>query len=134
MDIFNKFFLEKEIKDVLGVLDELSLEFKDYAYFENVRDLVKKIILKNKNEIIKIINEQNISPRRTACSWINNVAGDSLEGGQYHVYRGVLNFVGEAYLKIYDKSTDILLEVGEMSKESAEQHKQDIRACIKRAG
>jgi hypothetical protein len=82
----------------------------------------------------QIMHEQNISPRRTACSWINNVAGDFLESGQYHIYRGALNPVGEAYLQIFDKSTDILFEVGDMTKERAEQHKQDMRKCIQGVG
>ncbi len=90
-------YLEKEIKAILGVLDELDFEFKDFWYFDDVRNLVEKIILKTENEIIKIMREQNISPRRTACSWINNVSGDLLESGHYHVYRGVLNTVGKAY-------------------------------------
>ncbi len=134
MSFLNNPLLEKEIKAVLGVLDELDYEFKEFFCFKDVRNLAEKIIIKNKNDIIKIMHDQDISPRRTACSWINNVSGNFLESGQYHVYRGVLNHIGKEYLKIFDKSTDMLFEVGDMSKERAEQHKQDMRKCIQGVG
>ena len=134
MGIFGKLFLEKEIKAVLGVLDELDFEFSEFLHFNDVRSLAEKIILKNQHDIIRIMREQNISPRRTACSWINNVSGDILESGQYHVYRGVLSPVGDAYLKIFDRSTELLSQVGDMSEEQAREHKQGMRNRIQKVG
>lgn len=134
MGIFDKLFLEKEIKAILGVLNELDFEMAEFPHFDDVRSLAEKIILKNKHDIIRTMKEQNISPRRTACSWINNVSGDFLESGQYHVYRGVLSPVGNAYLKIFDRSTGLLSQVGDMSEEEAKEHKQNIRNRIQEVG
>lgn len=104
--------------------------------FENVRKTVEEIIMKNKEKIREIMTRDNISPRRTVYSWINNVSGDMLESGQYHIYRGVLNPMGQGneLLKIFDISTDKLVEVGDMSKDKAEQHKKNIRNCISSIG
>lgn len=128
--------LEKEIEAVLGVLDELVLEFKEYSIFEDVKKSAEKIIIQHNVEIKKVMAKNNISPRRTAYSWINNVSGDMLESGKYHIYRGVLNELtgGDDLLKIFDISTDKLVEVGDMDKDKAEQHKKNIRDCIRSLG
>lgn len=136
MTLFKKMFLEKEVKAVLGVLDELDFEFKEYSSFENVKKIAEKIIINNKEKIRKIMARDNISPRRTAYSWINNVSGDMLESGQYHIYRGTLNPMGPGneLLKIFDVSTDKLVEVGDMDKDKAKQHKKNIRNRISSVG
>lgn len=134
MNIFNTLFLDKEIKAVLRVLRELDIEFDKYLFFENVRDQAERVIIKNKNYIKEIMLKDNISPKRTAYSWINNVSGDMLESGQYHIYRGVLNQTGNDLLRIFDISTDKLVEVGDMDKDKAKEHKQNIRSCINSVG
>lgn len=134
MGIFNNLFLDKEIKAVLQILHEIEHEFENNLSFGIVREQAERIILKNKDKIKQIMVKENISPRRTAYSWINNVSGDMLESGQYHVYRGVLNIAGNELLKIFDISTDKLVEVGDMDKNHAEKQKTNIRSSIKSVG
>jgi len=56
-----------------------------------VKKQAEKTILDNKDSIKLVMIECDISPRRTAYSWINNVSGDMLESGEYHIYRGILS-------------------------------------------
>jgi hypothetical protein len=110
--IFRKLFGNNEIKAAYGVLDEAChmLNNKDF-------DLVRKYIdndLKNHSEyIIKLIKD-GTSPRQWAYSSIANIAGDLLETGQYHIYRGVLNPLksGNNLLKLYDDALDELVKMG----------------------
>ena len=78
--------------------------------------------------------KNNISPKRTAYSWINNDSGDILESGEYHIYRGTLNQTGDELLKIFDISTDELVKLGDMDKEKAYKQKENIRENIKSIG
>ena len=79
-----KLFLSKEIKAILYILDELCYEFNKDLSFEMVKKQAEKTILDNKDSIKQVMIERDISPRRTAYSWINNVFGDMLESGEYH--------------------------------------------------
>lgn len=132
--MFENCFVSKEIKGVLGVMDELELEFDKFSVFPEVKRLVEKIITKNADHITKIMREQNIKPRRTAYSWINNVSGDMLESGRYHIYRATLTPIGEQLLTIFDISTDRLAELGDMDSNKASEHKGAIRKNIKTVG
>jgi hypothetical protein len=134
MNIFSKWFLGKEIKEILGAIDALAVDFTKYSSFDNVKHLAEKVILKNKEDIKRIMLRDNVSPIRAAFSWINNISGDMLESGQYHIYRGTLDLMGKELLEIFDISTDKLVEVGDMNKDRGEQHKQDIRRRIKSVG
>jgi hypothetical protein len=134
MNFFSRCFLGKEIKGILGALDALDVEFTQYSYFDNVKRLAEKMILKNKEDIKRIMLRDNVSPIRAAYSWINNVSGNLLESGRYHIYRGTLDMMGKELLDIFDISTDKLVEVGDMNKDRAEQHKKDIRRNISSVG
>jgi len=129
-----KIFLSKEIKAVLSILDELYYEFDTYLSFKMVKKQAEKMVLANKGKLKEIIIKSNISPKRTAYSWINNVSGDMLESGEYHIYRGMLNQTGDELLKIFDISTDELVKLGDMDKEKAYKQKENIRENIKSIG
>lgn len=132
--MLKKIFASKEVKAVIDVLNELALEFKEFTMFRDVRIQVEKIVLKNAKHITKVMIEQDIKPRRTAYSWINNVSGDMLESGQYHIYRATLSPMGQELLKIFDISTDKLVELGDMDKAKASEQKEAIRKNIKTVG
>lgn len=129
-----KLFLSKEIKEVLLTLKYMGNKFDNFTSFGIVRNNAEKIILKNKDMIKEIMTENNISPERTAYSWINNVAGDLLESGKYHIYRETLNQTGNELLQIFDLTTDELVKLGDMTKEKAKQQKGNIRENIKQIG
>ena len=132
--MLKKFFVSKKVKAVLSALDELDLEFNKFEIFQDVRNQAKKRILKNSEHINKVTIEQNVKPIRAAYSWINNVSGDMLESGQYHIYRATLNPIGTQLLRIFDISTDKLLELGDMDNAKACKHKEAIRHNIKTIG
>lgn len=133
--MFKEIFVSKEIKAVLGVLDDLDSEFNKFLMFPEVKIRVKETLLKNDKYISNIIIEQDIKPLRTAYSWINNISGDMLESGEYHIYRGTLNpTTGGELLQLYDISTDKLLELGDMDKAGACKHKEDVRRNIASTG
>ena len=129
-----KIFLSKEIKAVLSILDELCYEFDTHLSFEMVKKQAEKMVLANKSKLKEIMIKNNISPKRTAYSWINNVSGDMLESGEYHIYRGTLNQIGDELLKIFDISTDELVKLGDMDKERAYKQKENIRENMKSIG
>ncbi len=125
---------EPEIKLILDALNGIKNEFSNYFYFETISEYTVKRILANKLQIVTIMKRENISPRRIAYSWLNNVAGDLLESGDYHVHRGVLTPIGEEYLRIFDKTTDYLIAEKAFDSKYAQQHKQNIRERVKLVG
>jgi hypothetical protein len=126
-------FVSKEIKAVFTALDEIG-EFNDLLFYNDVKQQVGKILIKNNRDFTSIIKRDGIIPIRTAYSMINNVSGDMLETGRYHFYRGSLGSIGIQLLKMYDISTDKLIEYGEMDSKQATKHKEEMRKIIKSIG
>jgi hypothetical protein len=131
MNMFSKWFLEKEI---IAILSDIDAEFNDYSIYGTIKYHAEKRILKNRKEIIHRMRRDNRSPRMAAYAWINNVSGDMVASGLYHIYRGTLCMTGKELLKIFDVSTDQLVEDGEMTKDRGEQQKVGIRESINSIG
>jgi hypothetical protein len=93
------------------LLRELYSTEKEYNIpcFNVIRDILEQVIKENPQEIMEFINSKNGTIREWVHSAIGNVAGNLLERGRYHVYRGVLDSTGNYLLEIYDKSYEILL-------------------------
>lgn len=134
MSFLNSLFLEKEIKAVIGALLELEYEFKVNPFYEDVKSLSEKIILTSKTEILALMKNKNRTPRHIALSYINNISGDFLESGKFHTFRGVLNNTGNGYLLIFDKSTDLLISIGDKDIGTASEHKKNMRDRINEVG
>lgn len=131
--MFCRMFVSKEIKAVFTALDEIG-EFNGLLFFNDVKQQVEKILIKNNRDFTSIIKRDGILPIRTAYSMINNVSGDMLETGRYHFYRGALGSIGIQLLQMYDISTDKLVEYGEMDSQQASKHKEEMRKIIKSIG
>jgi len=54
-------------------------------------------------------------------NFIVQVVGDRLESGNYHVYRGVLNFEGKLYQQIFEHAINTMTASGEYTKEWADE-------------
>jgi len=134
MSVFGKAFLDRETKAILEALEGMTAVFGRLLFFEDVRKQAEKVILGNKTKIREIMLANNISPKRAAYTWVNNVAGDMLESGQYHVYRGVLNQMGNDLLNIFDETTDELCRMGEFDEAFAAQQKGMIMQSIASVG
>lgn len=134
MIILKKLFAPKEVRGVLGVLDEAECRF-DCPAFKMIRNIVEKAVLANSDDVAKKIRN-GLSPRQSAYSMIANVAGDHVESGQYHIYRGVLNplCMGGDLLQIFDAAVDEMVTIGAVDMEDAEKQKKDIRENMKTVG
>ena len=134
MKFIKKILAPKEIKAVLGVLDEASYTFNSVA-FQLVRDNIEKMILAQPHKFVDVI-QKGMSPRQWVYTAITNIAGDLVESGNYHIYRGVLNPLGDGYslLKLFDASIDQLTQIGVLDAKDAKKQKAAIRDNIKSVG
>jgi len=142
-----KFFLHKEVKTALDILDKADREFynRDYKLirghiersrvFQLIRDHIEKILFAHSNEFSEKIR-QGASPCHWVYRTIANVAGDLVESGNYHIYRGVLNPLepGEELVEIFDMAVDKLVEMKVLHPEQAKKEKGTLRENIKSVG
>jgi hypothetical protein len=134
MSFFKKIFGGDEIKAAIGTLDEAKISLNNPAY-SIVRAEIDKVLNRHASELKNII-ANGTPPRQWAYSAIANVAGDLLESGQFHLYRGVLNPVGHGQdlLKLYDTALDELVKMGAMSSSSTDTEKKALRNNLKSIG
>jgi hypothetical protein len=123
-------------RDIL--LNELNIAEKEYNNnsFYVIKEIMENGINKQYKEIIELINNSGRSPREWFYSVIGNKAGDLLETGRYHAYRGSLNIVGNDLLAIFDKSYDLLLQINarDIDIEFVNEQKETLRSNIKQMG
>ncbi|MBT6048894.1 MAG: hypothetical protein HOG49_19020 [Candidatus Scalindua sp.] len=122
----------KEVCSALDILDEAEYKL-DSPAFEKVQEWVKLSIQENISDVVRIIRKEQ-PPRHYVYSMIANASGDWLESGDYHMYRGVLNPMGEGMLKLFDTTVDELVLIGACDKEFAKEQKKGVRANIKKVG
>ena len=129
-----RIFQPKEIQIFLSLLDELSIEYNSVS-FELVRKVVEEHVLERSGEFIEMIRD-GVEMRQWLVGFCSNIAGDMAESGKYHLYRGMLNPLGEGkdLLKIYNKLIDELLRMGEIESEFAKTQKEVIRENIRDVG
>lgn len=130
----NRLFAKKELKTTLGVLGEASCTFDNPAY-ELVRSKIEEVINEKPNEIVNLI-QGGTPPRQWIYTAIANLAGDLVQSGEYHMYRGVLNplGLGKDLLRLHDSAIDELVRIGVVDSNSAATAKKAIRENIKEVG
>jgi len=145
--MFKKFFPPKEVKIALVILDDAEREFcnRDYQLtrghiernkvFQSVRGLIEKILFAHSDEFSEKIR-QGASPRHWVYRTIANIAGDLVESGNYHIYRGLLNPMEpcEELVEIFDMTVDKLVEMRVLDTEQAKKEKDALRKNIKSVG
>jgi len=89
---FFKLFKPKEVKVALDILNKADQIF-DSPKFQLVRNHIEKAILAQPDKFVDII-QKGTSPHKWIYIAIANTAGDLVESGNYHIYRGVLNPLG----------------------------------------
>jgi len=134
MNFLNKFFPPKEIKEALGILEEAECEFSSKD-FNLIKGHIKKILHSHPDKFVEMI-KQGETPRQWVYSTISNIAGDLVESGNYHIYRGVINpaGIGNELLKIYNKAIDKLVEIKVLDNERAKKEKAALQENIKSVG
>ncbi|RLC35791.1 MAG: hypothetical protein DRH33_08075 [Candidatus Nealsonbacteria bacterium] len=142
-----KFFLPKEVKTALDILYKADREFYNREHqsirghiersrvFQLIRGSIEKILFAHSNEFSEKIR-QGASPHHWVYRTISNVAGDLVESGNYHIYRGVLNPMepGEELVEIFDMAVDKLVEMRVLDAERAKKEKGILRKNIKSVG
>ncbi len=134
MKTLTRMFASKEVKAVLGVLDEADQRF-NCPIFERVKKQIEQEVLAHADDVTNLIVKGN-SAREIVFTTITDITGDLVESGQFHIYRGVLNPMngGEDLLRIYDAAVDELLQIGAVTKDHAANCKESLRRNIKNAG
>ncbi len=132
---------ESELAEAFEALDEAKNLFVHDGLFEaDAFDLVSKPIrtalTKNPQGLSRILQDGQGTARDWVFAQISNIAGDHLESGHFHIYRGVLSTVGPgpALLKIFDRCNDILVESGHIDQEYCSEQKRMLRKNMKEMG
>ena len=134
MKLFNKIFKPDEIQSVLDKLKEAEKKFNSPS-FPIIVNMVKGSISEAPDKIVSMVRESK-SVHQTVYIMIANVAGDEVESGKHHMYRGVLNPLGDGneLLRIYNLALDELVKIGYVSAENARANKKAILENIKEVG
>jgi len=132
MNLFKRSMMPKEIKAVLGVLDELELEFTT-PVFKVVREPIERALTKHQERILQEMQE-GVSARSAALQLIANFCRMALSSGHNHIYRGVLNSTGEQFLALFDKAVETNLQLGHGDAELAAAQKECVRNEIAEMG
>lgn len=118
------------------LMDELNKAEKhlNNESFHLIKGRIVKGIRKDPKSISDIIYNNKSSSTAWIYGVISNIAGDYVESGEYHIYRGVLNPVGNDLLKLFDGAINNLLEIGIIENDYAKQQKKAVRENIKGVG
>lgn len=84
---------------VVAALDELQEAHPSALGL--IRDEVVSTIQDSLTEVERQIEEGHIAPEDVARQFSCNIAGDQLEGGRHHIYRGTLTDAGRSLLSFY---------------------------------
>jgi hypothetical protein len=134
MNLSARIFKSPEIQAVLKILDEAERSF-DSPAFCVVKEHIRAGISKFPSNVVRNVKESS-SPRRIGYLMIANTAGDELESGEHHMYRGALNPLGYGpeLLKIYNSALDELVRMGCVSEKEAEENRAGLRENIRSVG
>jgi len=141
MGIFGNLFdndLRSAQKVLLENLDEIEKKYNNNSFFI-LKDVLIEII-KHEKQALKIMDISKNLPGNIHEFFhgsINQMTGDDLESGKFHVYRGMLNLIGMDFLDMFDKSLDFMWELkakGISSEEYIKEQKAVIRSNIKQVG
>lgn len=135
MSFLKRLLASKEVRAGLGVLDELECDFDDSASFKLVRGPVERLILSDQRQFTSMIGPE-MSARQWVLAACCNVAGDILESGEFHVYRGMLDPMGPGpgLLKIFDKTVNALVSMGAATEEFADKQRMQLRKNLQSVG
>ncbi|MBN2883834.1 MAG: hypothetical protein JXN10_09915 [Clostridia bacterium] len=135
MNFIKRMFLSPEMKTAVGILDEAEFNFKAHGTaFSHIRQPIDSGINSQSSAITKLIRDSGKHPRIWVYSMICNISGDYAESGQYHIYRGVLNPLGEKFLEIHDEAMKELVKLKEITEEVAMDQKSKLREGIASVG
>lgn len=123
-----------ETAEAITVLEEIGAGF-DAAAFGHVSVRVRALILTDPEEFGKMIR-RGTPVRRWVWGAISNAAGDLVESGEFHIYRGVLNPIGpgDGLVRIFDAAADEMVRLNAAEPEFIAKQKASLRKNIKDVG
>ena len=136
MKFFKRMFASKEVKALLGVLDEADQRF-DCRAFEMIKNQIEQAVLSLPDGFADKVRN-GLSPRQCIYSMIANIASELLASGKFHLWPGSLNPMpfsgGLDLLRIFDASVDVMVQIGAVDNDYAAAHKARLRETIKNEG
>jgi hypothetical protein len=134
MNLMARLFPPREVRAALDLLSEAQDQL-DCSAFESVRIEIENAIFSQPRKFVTLVRK-GASLREWVYSMIANVAGDQVESGRYHLYRGLLNPLepGQDLLRLFDRAVDELVTMGAITGDRAESQKAAIRENIKSVG
>ena len=135
MNIFQMFFLEKELKQIFIAIHQAESENASHS-FPIIRKSVEQHILASiKGRVKQILKTNNAIPIGMVYCIITNVSADYLSTGQYHVYRGELDFTGQELYKILNCCLEKIEQEGiRFGNQSAKEFKAVVNREIQEVG
>lgn len=116
--IREKFEKEDNYSIAMKMLDKYKEKFNNPLFNEEIAFRIKRILEKGKYEFNH--NEafnSSLIIEQFVVGAISNYAGDLLESGKFHLYRGVLLPAGEKLLEYYDFAMIQLKNLGGMQED-----------------
>jgi len=138
----------KEVQEALDTLDEACEKLRHPPHdghalpclydeaFQMVREFIECMVLANEERFARAIAQEGVTVRQWVYGAIAKRAGDLVESGEFHFYRGALDPMrpGEDLLRLFDAASDELVKMGLVDSEFAEEQKAAIRNNIRTAG
>ncbi|MEK7950440.1 hypothetical protein [Luteolibacter soli] len=87
---------------LVEVVQELAQLGEEYPAVRSILPIVAAAIKAQADTIRKQIRLGEVTPRQVALQFAGNTAGDALESGKWHLYRGVLSPAGNELMRLYD--------------------------------
>ena len=117
-------------------LDEVEDLCGEIAFCE-VRNVVEDMLKTHPQLFLEMANahKNNENPPRISVFVLTlNVAGELLSSGEYHAWRGVLDYRGKSIKRVYCKILEELIKSQIISQESADGLKRDLNVNVHNTG
>jgi hypothetical protein len=128
---------EKQLIDAIYSFFELyerKMDAEEMQVLEEIKEEMKRFIVKNPEGIIIRSKELNFSSEAMVCLLAKTIAFEWLSSGHYHIYRGVLGMEGKTLESLYDFSMYILVRAGRADHVKAAKEKQLLKKNISEVG
>jgi hypothetical protein len=131
MRFFNRVFPSKELKAVIGALEDVSYTLSSPA-FASIKPRMVEYIYSNPEEINVALREHS-SPRRYVCTLIFNWISHDLSAGNYNLFC-MLSPEGESLLAALDYSIAELKRLGVEDKNNLDEVREAVLMNIELNG
>ena len=116
-------------------MNEITYFFRCYKFiFGDSCKLSALHMAKDADRAKYSIRVNQMKPKQLALLLITNVAWNELASGNYHIYRGVLNVIGNEYLRVFKVALSSSLELGYIDSDEYRDDLKKLEMAIKEVG